>query len=142
MSILRDTFGLLPVNLVLIFACGCAGTRTAPRPDERATLSRVGLVLLPEDEALIPPEDRGKYLPCRVKRDYPQPPVPPHPAGYLIVGINKVRGAGAAHLREKLAAWESGEVLVLGIRRNPYRQDAPAWYEIEVKVRLPGPDLP
>ena len=133
----RDIVGVIAGLAVCLGALGCVGTQSGPRPDERDTLARIGLVCITEEEAHIPPEDRGKFVPCRVRPDCLQSPVPPHPAGYLIVGINKERGAGAAQLRRQLAAWKPGETLVLGIQRNPYLQDVPAWYEIEVKVRQP-----
>ena len=73
-----------------VLAAGCAATGRAVRPEDvRERLSRVGLVVISDDAALLPAAERGRFLPCRVNTTFPGPPVPHHPAGYLIVGVNR-----------------------------------------------------
>jgi len=100
-------------------------------------LARVGLELVSENQAGIPPDRRGRYLPCRVIPGFRGPALAPHPAGYLMVGVRGNRSVDAAGIRAALAAWRPGETLNLTIRRNPYRLDSTEWWESEVILRLP-----
>jgi hypothetical protein len=118
-------------------AAGCAGPGRGGRTGvERDRLARVGLRVVSEDEALLPDAERGRCIPCRVITGFPLPPVPPDPAGYLIVGVNREPAATKQEILEALRAWDPGETLYLKIRRNPYLQDEPFLYEVDVPVRL------
>jgi hypothetical protein len=121
----------------VLFLSGCA---TAPRRSPGSVsdkLARAGLELVSENQAGIPPDRRGRYLPCRVIPGSRSPALAPHPAGYLMVGVRGKRSVDASVIRAALAAWGPGETLHLTIRRNPYRLDAAEWWESEVSLRLP-----
>lgn len=122
---------------------GCASRPAAPVvPGIRAEgissrLARVGLELITEEEAQIPRQERGRSLAVRVIPGFPEPALPPHPAGYLIVGLNRELVRDSAPLEEALRAWSPGRPLRLTVRRNPYLQVEPGWWEAEVELRLP-----
>jgi S1-C subfamily serine protease len=101
-------------------------------------LRRVGLELVGEAAAGIPPDRHGRYLPCRVIPGCENPALAPHPAGYLLVGVDGKPTADAGAIRAALAAWRPGEVLSVTVRRNPYRFDRNEWWESEVRLWLPG----
>src|SRR5688572_21535306 len=78
--------GLRPGNflapwLLAAITPGCAG------PSVQEKLARVGLALVPEADAGIPEPERGQYVPVSVLEGFQGPALPPHPAGYLVVGV-------------------------------------------------------
>ena len=117
--------------LLLSITSGCTGS-----PPAEVNLARVGLELLSEDEAGIPDAERGRYLPCRVPEDFPEPALPPHPAGYLFVGVDG-RPRKAAEIRRALRGLKTGESRKFTIRRNPYLQTQTEWWEADVRLHLP-----
>ena len=123
---------LLPL---LIIIPGCSAPAPAGPASLSARLARVGLELLSEDEARLPPPERGRYVPCRVIPGFPRPPLPEHPAGYLIVGMNGGPAPDAKAILRVLAEWTPGQPLLLTVRRNPYLQAEAEWWEAEVKLR-------
>ena len=127
---------LLSLAVALVVA-GCAGTSPYRLDAVREKLARVGLDTLSEEEAYVPASEHGRSIPCRVIAGFEGPPVPAHPAGYLITGVDRGRETTRAGILEALAAWAPGETLTLTLRRNRYLDDEAAWYEVEVPVRLP-----
>ncbi|HVR73846.1 MAG TPA: hypothetical protein VMT52_05915, partial [Planctomycetota bacterium] len=122
--------GLRPLLLAAITA-GCAG------PSVQEKLARVGIALVPEADAGIPEPERGQYVPVSVLEGFQGPALPPHPAGYLVVGVigpERELIPGAEAVREALEAWGSGETLEVRVRRNPYLQWDPEWWEAEVRL--------
>ena len=112
-------------------ALGCAA------PPVKVKLARVGLELLSEGEAGIPERESGRYVPCRVRADFPRPALPPHPAGYLFVGVDGA-ARDAKRILEALKAWRPGETIRLTVRRNPFLEPRAEWWEYEVHLRLPA----
>ena len=110
---------------------GCAG------PTVEARLARVGLEIVSEEEAAIPDSERGRYLPCQVIAGFPESALPPHPAGYLFVGVDRHLCA-ADEIVEALQEWAPGETRTFTVRRNPYRQLQTVWWEYDVHLRLPS----
>lgn len=119
----------------------CASQEAAESAKVREKLARLGLELISENEALIPAELAGHFVPVRVISGFVRPALEPHPAGYLMVGVNRRPGANADAILCALTQWSPGETLVLTIRRNPYLQGVggePGWWEADVKLRLPN----
>jgi hypothetical protein len=137
----RDPLRLLAaLALVLaapaIFPPGCAVS-----PEKEAALSpagklrRVGLEIIDERDALVPPAERGRALPVRTIAGFPEPALPEDPAGYFIVGVEGKPADAAAVLRA-VAGWDPGETLPVTVRRNPHVGDA-GWWEAEVRLVFP-----
>lgn len=125
---------LLAPLLLAGLTAGCAG------PSIQEKLARVGIALVTEADAGIPDPERGQYLPVRVLEDFQGPALPPHPAGYLVVGVigpQRELIPGAEAVRKALETWDSGETLEVRVRRNPYLQWNPEWWEAEVRLRSP-----
>jgi len=127
------------LGIALLFAAGCATARARSGETVSAKLARVGLELVGEREAGIPADRLGRYVPCRVIPGFRRPSLPPHPAGYLLVGVRGQGSEDAEVIRAALEAWRPGEVLHLMVRRNPYRLDSTQWWESEVALWLPEP---
>jgi hypothetical protein len=124
--------------VALAGAAGCAGTgggRMA-RLTPREKLYLVGLEIVGEDEALVPAAERGRVLPLRTIRGFPDPAVPHDPVGYLAVAVAGTSARDAEAILRAIEAWGPGETLVLTVRRNPYVADA-GWWEADVKLRFP-----
>ncbi len=123
---------------LVLGGAGCGGRPFfgGPPPHPGEKLARVGLKIVSEREALIPPADRGKYLPCRVLPGFPDPALPDHPAGYLILGAGARSSPGKKEILRALSDWKAGEFLSLTVRRNPYLSGGD-WYEVKVSLRLP-----
>ena len=120
--------------LLSLAAAGCAST-SRPGLSPRGKLEAACLEVLSDDEALLRPEERGQCLPCRVRPGCSRPPVPPDPAGYLIVGVDR-SPATRAEILEAIEAWEPGRDLVLTIRRNDRLSSETGWYEVVVPLRM------
>ena len=130
----------LPGLAVLVVAAG--GCTSAPPPVEvkasaASKLARVGLEVVSDESAGMPPADRLKWIPCRVVSGFPQPPVPDHVDGYLITSIGRRAGLTRRDMEKEIAAWKDGERLVFTIVRNPYLAAESGWYEVNVPVKLP-----
>jgi hypothetical protein len=120
---------------------GCAGPGAASSPGAREKLSRLGLELVSEKEAAIPAQEAGRYVPCRVIPGFPRPALDPHPAGYLIVGVDRRPAPNAEAILQAVAGWGPGETLVLTVRRNPYVEGGSGWWEADVVMKLqPAPE--
>jgi hypothetical protein len=131
----------VPVVLAIlpVAGAGCAAGAT-PREAEAsaaAKLARVGLEVVTDEEARVPPADRGRWIACRVIPGFREPPAPEHPAGYLIASVGRQAGMTRRDMERAIAAWKEGERLILTIRRNPYFPGEPDWYEVNVPVILP-----
>ena len=120
-------------------ACSSQQTaKTIAKPsDLRSKLALVGLEMITEEEALIPAREAGRYVPVRVNSSFPRPALEPHPAGYLIVGVNRRPAADVDAISQALSQWRPGETLVLTVRRNPYLQGETDWWEADVQLRYP-----
>jgi hypothetical protein len=140
------TRGLVPclAAALLAAAAGCAGAPTprAARESTTVKLARVGLEVLPDEEAGVPAADRTRWIPVRVVAGFPQPPVPEHAAGYLITSVGRRAGLTRRDMEMEIAEWEEGKRLVLTIRRNPHLAAEPDWYEVNVPVVLPPAPTP
>jgi len=113
---------------------GCAG------PTVEAKLARVGLELVSEEEAGVPAVERGRYLPCQVIEGFPETALPPHPAGYLFVGVDR-QPCAADEITQALREWAPGETRTFTVRRNPYLLPQTVWWEYDVHLHLPsGPE--
>lgn len=123
--------------LALALLAGCAGRSTLEPLSLHAKLAQVGLEPLSEQEAQIPPSERGHFVPVRVLAGFPIPALPRHPAGYLLVGIDGRVTKSADVIRDALRAWKPGEVLKVTARRNPYRLPATEWWEVELDLLSP-----
>jgi hypothetical protein len=137
----RSAYGLAfsaLVSAIELGAFGCAGTsgRAGLTPGEK--LSLVGLEVVDETSALVPSEDRGRYLPVRVIPGFPDPALQSDPAGYIIVGVGGRPVQKSAEIAWALEAWQPGETLLLTVRRNPYLAADAGWWEAEVRLRHPG----
>ena len=100
-------------------------------------LARVGLELITERDAAIPRDELGRYVPCRVRAGAAAP-LPPDPAGYLIVGFDRQLADDASTILAALDRWRVGETLSLWVRRNPYLAAEPDWWEVnDLPVKLP-----
>ena len=100
-------------------------------------LARVGLELISEREAGIPPSEQGRYVPCRVLTGV-SAPLTPDPAGYLIVGFDGELVYDAGRILSVLGSWRSGETISLWVRRNPHLAGEPDWWEVNsLPVTLP-----
>jgi len=113
---------------------GCASTEEPGRPP-RAKLEAACLELLSDEEAMLEPGERERCVPCRVLSGCRRPPVPPDPAGYLIVGVDR-SPATRAEILAAIDAWEPGRDLVLTIRRNDRLSSETGWYEVVVPLRM------
>jgi len=124
---------LFAIAVISLAGCG------APMPAERNSLSyrlaKVGLELLSEDQAQLPPAERGRYVPCRVIPGFPRPPLEEHPAGYLIVGVDGQPAPSAQAILTALEAWWPGRQISLKVRRNPYLLAEAEWWEADVRLR-------
>lgn len=108
-------------------------------PDRRTVrqkLAAVGISLIRAEAAGIPAEEVDQVIACEVDPRHPNPGLPPHEAGYLLVGVNG-RPCSAAKIRRALANWTRGRPARLVVRRNPYLQLNPEWWEVEVILALP-----
>jgi S1-C subfamily serine protease len=126
--------------LSMPLAGGCAGKPAAEvrpsGPDRK--LASVGLERLSDLEAHVPAPERGRYVPCRVIRGFPNPALPEHPAGYLIVRVEGQPSSSASEILAALADSEPGQRLRLVVRRNPYLDASPEWWESTVTVTFPA----
>jgi hypothetical protein len=120
----------------LVAAAWLSGCATSPTESVDAKLRRVGLELVTDAEALVPPAERGRYVPCRVLPRFPSPALPEHPAGYLIDGVQG-KAAGAEAIWKALEDWRPGETLELKVRRNPYADSGPESWDARVLLKLP-----
>ena len=103
--------------LVAAILSGCAPREPAPDVSLEEKLARVGLERISEQAAWVPPIARGRYVPCRVIDGGSSPgPLPPHPAGYLLVGVTDSGDGTASATLEALAAWSPGKFLTLTVR--------------------------
>lgn len=125
--------------LTMPLAGGCAGKSAAEVRSAGLDrkLASVGLERLNDLEAHVPAPERGRYVPCRVIRGFPNPALPEHPAGYLIVGVEGRPSSSAPELLSALEAAEPGQRLRLLVRRNPYLDASPEWWESTVTVAFP-----
>ena len=127
-------------TLFATFLSGCASFGESPDISLEEKLARVGLERISEEAARIPPTARGHYVACQVLDggSYPKP-LPPHPAGYLLVGVTDSSDETASATLEALTAWSPGEFLTLRVRRNPYHPEAVGseWWEKNVTMVLP-----
>jgi hypothetical protein len=124
------------VWLSLVAAAWVSGCATFPKEPVSAKLRRVGLELVTDAEAFVPPSERGRCLPCRVLAGFPAPALPEHPAGYLITGVEG-KAAGARAILKALEEWKPGETLELMVRRNPYADAGPESWDARVLLKLP-----
>jgi len=124
----------LPAALLVLTAAGCASTAN-PGLSPRAKLEAACLEVLSDEQALLRPEEHGQCLPCRVRSGCSRPPVPPDPAGYLIVGVDR-SPATRAEILAAIEDWEPGRDLVLTIRRNDRLSSETGWYEVVVPLRM------
>ncbi len=136
-SIAWTALALLPA----LAGGGCAGRPVADAPslDLDRRMASMGLERLSEKEACLPPPERGRYVPCRVIPGSRNPVLPEHPAGYLIVRVEGRPSATAGEIRKALLHAEPGGTLKLVVRRNPYLDAVPEWWETTVTVWVPGP---
>ena len=124
------------VWLSLVAAAWISGCATCPTEPVGAKLRRVGLELVTDAQALVPPAERGRCVPCRVVPGFPSPALPEHPAGYLIDGVDG-KAAGAETILKALEDWRPGETLELKVRRNPYADAGPESWDARVLLKLP-----
>jgi hypothetical protein len=132
---------LLGVTFLLAPAGGCKSgpTPIEARASATAKLAQVGLEVVSDDAAGMPPAERLRWIPCRVVPGFPRPPVPDHVDGYLITNIDRSTGLTRRDMESKIAAWKEGDRLIFTIVRNPYLAAEPGWYEVNVPVKLPAP---
>jgi S1-C subfamily serine protease len=123
----------LAAAVVLGGGCASAGKGVA---DPGAKLRQVGLEAVSAAEARLPPGEAERFLPCRVIPGFPNPPVPEHPAGYLIVAVEGRPAASREEILAALGALQPGEWLKLTFRRNPHVGAPAEWYEMDVPVRI------
>lgn len=128
------------VSALILCAAGCAGSpEAAPRgPTVWEKLAGLGLELVTEREALVPPAERGKLVPCRVVPGFPAAALPDDPAGYLILGIEGGPSGDTDGILRAIERAAPGETLILNVRRNTYLEADPSWWEGKVKVRIPS----
>lgn len=124
------------------FLSGCMLQPGADRADTDGAdvagkLARVGIEVISEDEAHLPANERGRYIPCRVIPGFRRAALEEHPAGYLLVGVGDSGTGDAGAIRQALAAWKPGEFLEITVRRNPHLSAASVWWERDVKLYLP-----
>ena len=127
---MRTAWLLLPALLP-----ACSGPAPAEKAPLSARLARVGLQLVSEEDAGVPPSERGRYLPCRVVHGFPRPPLEDHPAGYLIVEVGGYPAADRRAILRALDDWTPGQPLRLRVQRNPYRLAEAEWWEAWVSLR-------
>lgn len=116
--------------LAFVTAQGCSGRAV------REKLAVAGLELMDESVARVPAAQRGRYLPCRVMSGVSGAALEPHPAGYLIVGVNGREASRSGDILEAIERWREDVPLRLWVRRNPFTSTAPEWWEGD--VILPG----
>ena len=63
--------------------------------------------------------------------------MPPHPAGYLIIGVEGEVIPDRQALWTALSAWTIDQPLSVRFRRNPHRQIEETWWEVDVRLILP-----
>jgi hypothetical protein len=126
--------------LMMPLAGGCAGKAAAGDRSSGVDrkLAAVGLERLSDLEAHVPAPERGRYIPCRVIRGFPNPALPEHPAGYLIVRVEGQPASSASQLLAALEDAEPGRRLRLLVRRNSYLDASPEWWESTVTVAFPA----
>lgn len=112
---------------------GCASLE-GPKLSPGAKLEAAGLEVLSDEEAALREDERDRCLPCRVRPGRSRPPVPPDPAGYLIVGVDR-SPASRAEILAAIEDWEPGRDLLLTIRRNERLSADTGWYEVVVPLR-------
>ncbi len=134
----RPALGGRSVWLSLVAVAWISGCATYPKEPVGAKLHRVGLEIVTDAQAQVPPAERGRYVPCRVLPGYPSPALPEHPAGYLIDGVAG-KAAGADAIWKALEDWRPGETLELKVRRNPYADAGPESWDARVLLKLPPP---
>jgi len=134
----RPALGRRGVWLSLVAAAWISGCATYPKEPVEAKLRRVGLEIVTDADAQVPPAERGRYVPCRVLPGYPSPALPVHPAGYLITGVEG-KAAGAEVTLKALEDWRPGDILVLRVRRNPFADAGPESWDARVLLKLPPP---
>jgi hypothetical protein len=128
---------LFPGLAGLLCLSACAGPPRNDRQAARRNLAILGIELLDEEAALLPEAERGRSVPCRSAPGFRPPPLPPHPAGYLITGIEGGPERDSAAILRALASLEPGETLRVIVRRNPYLGAGTDWWEARVELRMP-----
>lgn len=134
------------LTLVLFSGAGCV-TEPAPRVpidgpsvnDERSArgkLATVGVRVIDPFEANLPPDEITKVIPCRVDPRVEEPALPPHPAGYLLVGVDG-EICSPARIWQELETWTRARPIRLVVRRNPHLPFETEWWEAEVTFALP-----
>ena len=124
------------VTAPLFLGCGLFGCATLSFSDSgpiEEKLARMGLRRLSEQQALIPKERSGRWLPVEVMPGSSSP-LEEHPAGYLIVGIERGRPGDVAEILSAIEDWGPGRSLELVVRRNPYRGARNESWDVELTV--------
>ncbi|MFN0057964.1 MAG: hypothetical protein ACKVX7_05840 [Planctomycetota bacterium] len=122
--------------LAFFVTFGCRSVTPEPHsPDDK--LARIGLEVLTAEAAMLPASDAARFIPCRVIPGALQPALPPHPAGYLIVGRERALVDSVDVLLLAIAAWQPGERIRLVVRRNPHTGYDTEWWESDVEWILP-----
>ncbi len=125
---------MLAVLVLLSFGLvGCAGLSLNDSGAIEEKLARMGLRRLSERQALIPEGEAGRWLPVEVMPGS-RSPLEEHPAGYLIVGIERGRPGDVEEILSALADWGPGRSLELVVRRNPYRGARNESWDVELTV--------
>jgi hypothetical protein len=117
--------------------CGCSLGHAILGTSWRYHLERVGLEPLSEEDARIPLDERGRYIPCRVMPGYPTPALPPHRAGYLLVAVQGAAEEDAEAMMDALNAWRPGTFIKVKARRNHYCGAPWEWWEKVVVIWQP-----
>lgn len=122
--------------LCVVLPCLAAGCATA-EVGWREKLRGFGLEPLSDEEARLPPAERGRFVACRVIAGRAGAVLEAHPAGYLLVGVGRAPAADAEAIRRALEDWRPGEKLVVRVRRNPHLAAEAEWWEYDVELRHP-----
>jgi S1-C subfamily serine protease len=128
---------LIASSILALLGPGCGSTPLSAPQTARERLLGVGIELVSESEARVPPAETGRCLPIRVIPGFQRPVLPDHPAGYLIVGVERRAAVDAEEILRAVAAARPGEPLELTVRRNPYVEAGSEWWEAELTVKFP-----
>ena len=112
---------------------GCASLPYSDSGGVEEKLARLGLRRLSEQQALIPSDRIGRWLPVEVMTGSSSP-LEKHPSGYLIVGIERDRPGDVSEILSAIEDWGPGRSLELVVRRNPYRGAGNESWDVELAV--------
>ncbi len=87
---------------------------------------------------MVPPTERGRWVPCAVLPAHDGALLPPDEAGYLILGVLEGEDrhliSGRERILRALDAWTGGAVVHLRVGRNPYRSDVARSWDVELSL--------